>query len=56
MSELAARGAARRGDTARGGGLVADSEIANSSFGIEFNFAAHNRELRINRIIFYRLA
>lgn len=46
MSELAARC----------GGLVGDSEIANSSSAIEFNFAAYNRELRINQVIFYRLA
>jgi len=46
MSELAARR----------GGLVGDSEIANSSFDIELNFAVYNRELRINRVIFYRLA
>jgi len=47
MSELAARC----------GGPVGDCEIANSSFGIEFNFVAYNRELHINhQVIFYRLA
>lgn len=49
MSELAAR-------CGGGEGLVRDFEIANSSFGSEFNFAACNRELRINQVIFYRLA
>jgi len=41
---------------ARCGGPVGDSEIANSSFGIEFNFVAYNRGLHINQVIFYRLA
>lgn len=47
--------AMRRGDAANRS--VGDFEIANSSFGIEFNFAAYNQViLHINQVIFYRLA
>lgn len=56
MSELAVRCCSSGGGGGDGGGSVHDFEIANSSFGSEFNFPACNRELRINQVIFYRLA